>query len=291
MAMWFFLSLFYALWASISSVIGKRLMGSIHPLALILIGNLFIIPFMLTIIFLSGGIPKVSLNFYPLIIVSAILDVIAFTASFWAIKISPISLVMPISSFSPVFATVISIIMLNETSSITKLLGIIIIVLGAYILNIEDIKKGILFPLKNLISHKGVQLFFLANFIWGITPVFQKQAIFKTTPTMPLYASFFGILLVTVFISPFALKKIQKPTQMVRKNISWFLIIGIFATLSQLAAYTAFSQTNIGHATAIFKLSTLFTVLWGAIFFKEKHIKERLLGATVMILGTIFLVI
>lgn len=77
----------------------------------------------------------------------------------------------------------------------------------------------------------------------------------------------------------------------IKQNVGWLIIIGFFGTLAQLATYISFSQTNVAYASAIFRLSTLFTILFGAIFFREKIIYERLLGASIMILGTLLLVL
>lgn len=285
------LSLYFALWSSIANVIIKRLTLSIHPVVLFLVGNLFMLPFMLLILITTGGIPTVSSNFFKLMFASSILDTIAFSAAIWSIKLAPISLVAPISSFNPVFVTIISAFALKEIPTPLKFLGIMIVVLGAYLLNLEDYKRGFFAPIKDLLKNRGVQLAFLANFLWGFTPIFQKPAIFQTHPVAPLFVSFFGIILTAFFILPFALKNLSNSKTAVSKNLKWFLIIAVFGSLSQWAALTAFSLTNVGYATSIFKLSTLFTVILGALFFKEKHIKERLLGALVMILGTLLLVI
>lgn len=115
-----------------------------------------------------------------------------------------------------------------------KLLAILVIVLGSYFLNITDVKNGLLAPFKRLLSDKGLKLAFLANFLWAVTPIFQKQAIFETTPTMPLSASFAGVIFVTILVTPY---------------------------------------------------------LFGAFFFREKRISERLLGTSIMIAGTLLLVL
>lgn len=288
--MWFLYSLYFALWSSIATSIIKKLTGRADPFALMFIIPLFILPFMFVIVLLTGGIPKVQPVFYPLMIASGVIDTVAFVSSFYAVKLSAISLISPISSFNPVFTAIIAFIFLNETLSPLKLLGIIVIVLGSYLLNITDIKGGLLLPFKKLFSDRGVQLFLLANFLWGVTPVFQKKAIFATSPLVPMFPAFIGALLVTLFISPFSIKRggIKEVT---KKNFGWFLLLGPFSALSQLASFTAFSLINVGIATSIFKLSTLFTILWGWLFFEEKRIKERLLGASVMIIGTILLVL
>src|SRR3989344_4372005 len=163
--MWILFSLYFALWGSIFAILSKKLLQNISPLALMFSVNIFMLPFMVAIILLNGGFPEASSSLYKFMLIAAILDVFAFIASLTAIKLSPISLILPISSFTPVFTTIIASFTINEIPTPTKFLGIIILVMGTYVLNISDIKSGIFAPFKNLLSHKGVQLFLLANFL------------------------------------------------------------------------------------------------------------------------------
>lgn len=52
-----------------------------------------------------------------------------------------------------------------------------------------------------------------------------------------------------------------------------------------------FSLAPAAFATAIFKLSILFSILFGWLILKEGRIRDRLLGAIVMIFGTALLVL
>jgi len=236
-----------------------------------------------------GGIPKVTPNFYLYIGIAGFLDAVAFSCSFFAIKRSSISLIAPIASFSPVFTTFIAIFALNEVPAPVKFMGILLVVVGAYLLNVADIKQGILTPFETLFSNKGVLLFLLANFLWGITPIFQKKAILETTPQIPLFASVMGMFFVFLFLTPFALKKSIEYLNKVKSNMKWFLINGVGTAFSQAAAYAAFALVFVGYATSIFRLSTLFIIIMGGVFLKEKRIKERLLGASVMLAGAILI--
>lgn len=257
----------------------------------LLISNVFNIIFMLLLVLLLGGIPRIFSPFYVLLFLSSLLDLVAFFSSTKAIQIAPVSLISPIGSFNPVFTTLIATATLHEIPAPVKFLGILVIVTGSYLLNISDIKHGVFKPFQKLFADRGVQLFLLANFLWAITPTFQKQAIFQTKPSSPLFASFFGVVLITVYLLPLSIRFVKKDMHAVTTNIWWFVLLGLFAAFAQFAAFTAFSQAQIGYVTAVFKLSTLFTVVWGFLFFKEKNIKERLLGASVMIVGTVLLVI
>lgn len=287
---WFWLSLFFAIWTSFSISIIKRLTQKTHFLFIIFAGNIFAFPFLVALIYLMGGFPSVSPKFYLLMISSSVFDFFAAISSYFAISISPISLISPISSFNPAFTTIFAALAIHEIPSPIKLIGITMIVSGAYLLNVSDIKGGLFLPFKKLFTNRGVLLSLFAYFIWGITPIFQKQAIFETKPVTPLFASLFGNLIVAVLILPILLIKVKNPLKQLGRTWKWFLLLGPFSALAQWAAFTAVILAPLGLVTSVFKLSVLFTILWGFLFFKEKRIKERLLGGVIMILGTLLLV-
>lgn len=289
--MWFFYSFFFALWSSVATFLIKRYTGKINPLPLLFILFLFYAPSVFVLLQFVGGIPTATARFYIYMFISAVLDVTAFISWFQAIARSPISLIAPVQSFTPLFTTLIAIVTLGEIPTQPKFLGIVLIVFGAYLLNVGGIKQGVFAPFKELISHKGVQLSLLSTFLWAITPIFQKKAIFETSPQIPLYASFIGICFVTLLLLPITGRSALSYKKEIPKNIKWFLLYGAGGALAQLAAYSAFAITNVGYVASIMRLSGLFTVVIGGTFLKEKRIKERLLGAIVMIVGTIFLAI
>jgi len=164
--------------------------------------------------------------------------------------------------------------------------------MGSYVLNIQDIKAGILKPFKKLFAQKGVRLYLLSNLLWSITPLLQKKAISLTVPDRPLFASFVGLIFTTILILPFVLASRKRHIKVIIKgNFGWLLLIGLGGTLAQLAAFTAFTLTNLGYVSAVMNMSVLFSVLLGALFFNEDHVGERLAGAGIMIAGAILLLV
>ena len=61
--------------------------------------------------------------------------------------------------------------------------------------------------------------------------------------------------------------------------------ISTIAGIAPLFGFTALALGLVGYVTTIFKLSALFTILWAKLFLGEGQIRERLLGATVMMGG------
>ena len=289
--MWFFYASFFALWNSVSILLTKKLTTKFSPLPLLFALNVFSVLSIFLLLVLTKGFPHVTSNFFKFMFISAALDAVAFLAAINAIKISQISLIAPLSSFGPVFTTIIAVFTLGEIPSKIKFVGILLTVCGAYILNVKDVKNGILTPFKILVKNKGALLYLVATLLWAITPIFQKKAIFETSPTIPLFASFFGFIFVTIFISPFALRSAKQIYKAIRPDIKIFTAFGIFTALSQLAAYTAFSLTHVGYVTAIMRMSSLFTIVLGGKFLAEERVHERFVGAIVMLIGTIMIVL
>jgi uncharacterized membrane protein len=53
----------------------------------------------------------------------------------------------------------------------------------------------------------------------------------------------------------------------------------------------AINLVEVSYMISVKRLSILFGVIYGVIFFKETNIKERFLGATVMVLGIIMITV
>lgn len=205
--MWFGYALFFAVWSSFATLIIKKQSRDFNPLVLTFILLIVSTPAVFGLLFFAGGIPNVTPNFYWYMFVSAILDSIAFVASFYAVKMTDISLLAPISSFGPIFTTFIAMRTLNEFPTPFKFFGIILVVIGSYFLNLKDAKRGIFIPFKTLFSNRGVLLFVLSNFLWAITPILQKKAIFETTPSVPCLPHSLECSLLQLFWSLLPFKK------------------------------------------------------------------------------------
>lgn len=288
---WFFYALFFALTTSITLSLTKKLTKTIDVLPLNALIYLANIPLITLMLFLLGGIPNFSNSFIVLILIATALDFIAGNLSTYSIKFAPVSLISPISSFHPFFTTLLAIFFLNETPTLTKFLGVMLIVIGTYLLNVSQFHEGLLQPIKTIFSNRGVQLALACNFIWAVTPLFQKPAIFETNPISPMFLPFIAVWSVSIFQFPFLIKGWSKVKNLIKPNMKYLLLIGLINPLGVYGAFMAFSLTNVGYATAIFKLSIIFNILSGAYIFKEENISERLLGATVMIAGTVLLVL
>lgn len=291
--MWFPFALTFALVSSLGVIIAKRIMEEADEYFYLFVGGLFTLPFLVFIILLFYEIPRVDNVFLLAVVAGSVIGVVAAVLAYHAIKISEISLVAPLAAFNPVFTAILAVFFLGEIVDFRGWAGIFLVVVGAYLLELSRMKSGWLAPLKSLSLNKGVRYSLAAYFIWAITPIFEKTAILHTEPQVPPFASLAGML---VSVAVFAillprLSQTRNHLKIVKNFLPLFLLVGLLGGLGQASAFIAFSLTDLGFATAIFKTSILFTVILGWLFLKEHNIKERILGSVIMILGVALLII
>lgn len=287
--MWFYYALFFALWGGLGALIAKGKFKNVSAVTVPFFVLLFTVPSIIVILLFTGGFPRVTPSYFLYVFMAGLLDSIAFTLAFLAIKKTDISIIAPMSSFAPMLTTLFAIFALGEIPSVPKLGGIALVVIGAYLLNLAEVRKGILSPFKKLFSNQGVIYFLMANLLWSITPIFQKKAIFETTPETPLFASFGGLTTAMLILAPFAIRKALKDVKSVKKIIHWFAIYGVGASFAQLAAYTAFALANVGYVSSVMRLESIVTIIFGGKILKEKGMRQKLLGAIVMIAGALII--
>ncbi len=66
-----------------------------------------------------------------------------------------------------------------------------------------------------------------------------------------------------------------------------FVLAVLIAAIAPLFGFTAIALGLVGYVTTLFKLSAVLTILWARVFLGEGQIRERLLGASVMIIGSL----
>ncbi|NOR85234.1 EamA family transporter [archaeon] len=243
----------------------------------------FSLPFLLlTLPFIK--IPTLDSTFYLAAILSTLLNIGTTILYFKAIKISPLSLTIPFLSFSPVFLLIPSFFILGEFPGIYGLLGIFVIVFGAYMLNAKKAKDGLLAPIKALMNEKGSRYMLAVTFLYSLTTTLDKIAINHSSPMF--YAFVFNLFL-TIALFPVMLKFSNNHIHDIKLHKNALLPIGFFAALASIAQFLAISMILVVYVSAIKRTASLFSIAYGKYFFKEDNIKERLLGAIVMIMGVL----
>ncbi|HYN22423.1 MAG TPA: DMT family transporter, partial [Thermoanaerobaculia bacterium] len=87
---------------------------------------------------LADGPPELMPGYAAPAVLSVVLNVFANLMFFAALRISPLSVTIPLLSFTPVFTALLGIPMLGEIPSLIQGLGILLVVAGAFGLNLRS---------------------------------------------------------------------------------------------------------------------------------------------------------
>jgi len=284
---WLSLSLTSGILIATKNVITRKLVFLTDRQVILYSKYLFVSLFALLLIFFTG-IPEIKPAFYYSITIASILDVIAAWCFLNAIASGQLAKTFPLVAFTPVFLLGTSFLMLGEIPSILGLTGILLIVCGAYLLRSESIKVGILEPIKLLLKEKGQRYMLMAAFLFSFLAVFFKKAILNSSPFFA-----FGVtqLLGTLFLTVLFLKKriLGALLRKTANNFKLLFIAGIVGFLAGLTLFAAFKFGLAAYVVSVKRISILFTIILGYVFFKEDHLIRSLIIGSIMVLG-IFLI-
>ncbi len=89
---------------------------------------------------------------------SALLNWAATLLSTVALSKADTSLVSPLLTFNPAFTLLIAWLTLDEVPGLRQTLGVVVVLLGAYLLGVKEARTGILAPLRLLLRLPGTLL-------------------------------------------------------------------------------------------------------------------------------------
>ena len=241
-------------------------------------------------VFLLGlqPVPALGEMFWPVLISDCLLSAIATVWSTKALLKSDLSVTTPLVAFTPLFMLVTGYLMLREAPNPAGLVGVLLVVGGAYFLNIRERRSGWRAPFKALVKDEGARLMLGAAFVWSVTGVMDKIAMQASAPIFFVMAEDF---LIALFILPYAWKGLRQHRRQIREERLQLAAVGVFSMLTLVCQMIALQTALVVYVVAIKRLSILLSIILGGVVFKEKDIKFKLVGGTIMVAGVIFLTI
>ena len=235
-------------------------------------------------------IPPLNEDFYKAFFFALPFEIIAYILYMKAIKISPLSLTVPFLSLTPVCLIIIPYMMFGEFVSLWGGIGILMIALGSYTLNLKELSKGFLEPIKAIGREKGSVFMIIVAILYGLTNTFGKQAINHSS------ALFFGVtynLAFFIVLSPviFRIGKIHLNSRICKESLKISFLPGFFSAITVIFYTIAMSLANVAYTVAVCRLSLLIGVIYGHFLFKETGFRERLAGTSLMLAGFLIIVL
>lgn len=278
-------ALLSALFESLKDVSSKMGLKDMDEYLVTWAFGFFALPF-LALPFLFISIPHLGGQYWIALLFDGALNVIATILQLRAIKKSDLSLTIPLLAFTPLFLLIMSPLILGQFPTLLGVIGVILIVIGSYVLNIKRRNAGYLAPFKAMLEHRGPRLMLYAAFLLSITSSIDKIGVLNSSP---LFWAVSVHSFTSITLAPVIIREINHHLKLTKPDIRLLLAVGFFSALAIVTQYIAITTLLVPYVIAIKRTSTIMSVLFGYLIFKEKGIKGRLLGAAIMVVGVILI--
>jgi len=229
------------------------------------------------------GIPQVSPEFWRAAATSILINLLAVTLQVKALSLSPLSLTVPFLAFTPLFMVLTGWMILGEVPDTKGIAGIVLIVAGAYAVNLDRIRGGVLAPIRAIASEPGSRLMLLVALIWSVSAAFDKVA--TVSSSAAFYTVFFSIVFGILYVPWLVTGLIRTP--LTRGVVPRLFALSLIEAVMILSQWTAIGMALASYVIAIKRAGMVLSVGLGYLFFRERHIAARLLGSALMVAGVL----
>ena len=205
-----------------------------------------------------------------------------------ALEKGDLSVLGPINAYKSIVGMVFAYILIREVPNAWGILGVAFIIIGSYFVLDTTEEK---FSWK-LFKTPAIQYRFAALILTGIQAVLDKKVIEHSNLTIAFAGwSIFGAGFSLIFIV-FTKVSLQREFEKLNRTIliKYFLLVITVGLMLASTNYTL-SHMPVGYALALFQLSILLSVVLGHRLFNELHLAKKLIGASIMIIGSVIIIL
>lgn len=295
--MWLFFASLTAFFEACKDATGKQSLKSLDEYSVLFSFMAVGVVLLLPVVWVTG-LPVIQPGFWGALLIGGSLNILAFTLYVRALKLADMSLTVPLVTLTPLFLLATSPLIVQEWPTWADGVGVVLLVVGSYVLNLKssahrDAGTGIKppphiwSPLLAMASNPGSRLMLCVAFIWSITSNFDKIGVVNSSPL------FWAISLFTVIAGgmvPFVLRNgLRTGLKPIIRQWRLLGVTGGFNAIAITFQMLALTMAPVAQVIAIKRMSALLSVLFGHFFFGEKGLRQRLLGAVIMVSGVVIM--
>ena len=229
--------------------------------------------------------PELATEFWYWVAALIPLEVTAMLLYSQAIRDTSLSLTLPYLAFTPVFNTLTGYVLLQETVSLKGFSGIVLVVFGAWLLNLEHARGerfDLFAPFRAIVSERGSRLMLITAALYSLTSVLGKGALAYTTPVF--FGTLYYVAIGFTVIIAFSIGA-KTPVHVLWRRPAPHLAIGLFMGIMVLTHFFAIQQVEVAYMVAVKRTSLLFGILYSVLLFHERARFEHFVAAGMMLAG------
>ena len=283
---WFWLALGAAFFLATADFLTKRWFSDLPLGQMVLVRLVGLVPVCLLLLFMAP-VPPVRPAFYWAAGLALPAEAAALFLYLRAIQVSPLALSVPFLAFTPLFVILTGFLILGELPNGQGLGGIVLLVAGAYVLNLHQARRGWAAPLKAVTREKGSWMILTVSGIYAYTLALGKKAMLASGPWF--MAAVYPLALAALVLLGLGLTR--------RLGWDWlkrpWAVLGVGLSMAAMMTchYWSLSLAPAAYMVAVKRLSILMAVIYGGVFLKEARLGQHLLAGGLMVGGAVLILL
>lgn len=286
--MWFWYALLSAAVSTISVILNKKALKNINTSLVSWSLFAFSVPFLIYPA-LKDGWPKINTVFLLASFASVVAFTYAKTLSLRSLKSSLVSEIIPLSFFAVLFQYFFGLIFLSQSLKTLPFVGLLLIIIGGYLLKVEEARENILKPLKLLVTNRSSLFYLIAMIIMPLATVFDKIALNNIKPINQSFYLLIGNILTTILLSIYLSNRNKNWMKDLKNNFWTLLLNGIAFTVVSLLFLYGITTGALALVSGVKKLEVFFVLILGWFLFGDKPKRGVWIGSLIMLLGVILI--
>ncbi len=205
-----------------------------------------------------------------------------------ALETGELSVLGPINAYKSIVGLVFAYFIMHEVPTAAAFAGMLLIIAGSYVL----LSGGSGQFQWRMLLQPAIIYRLLALVLTGFQAVMDKKIIQLSDLRIAFCSwSISGFLFAFLLFKGLRLSWRAQWTNLRRQDLNMYgLMIVCIGTMTITTNY-CFAHMPVAEALALFQLSILLTVFFGYSFFKEEHLWTKLLGALIMVMGSLAIIV
>lgn len=239
---------------------------------------------------LARGIPAIQPTFWLAFGANAALYLVSFRLYVSALEKGDLGVTYPLLALTPVLVVPVEWVLLGERAGLQGISGIVLVVVGVYLLNFRGRDRPLLEPFRALARDPGARRMMAVTVLWAVSGTVDRVAVLNASP------AFYGVALsagMGLGFLPAALGSGSHSEHRtgLRRSLAehpWLLAgQGMLFAAMFVCQMEALRLSLAAYVLAIKRSGTLLAILLGGAVFREGATGRRLAATTVILAGVV----
>lgn len=230
-------------------------------------------------------VPQAGWEVHRFILLKSLIVLSSWTFGYFGMKHLPLTIVGPINATRPVMTLVGALLIFGERLNVYQWIGVLMAIVSFFMLSRSGKKEGIDFQ-----HNKWIWFIVLAAVFGAISGLYDKY-LMKQFNNM-VVQSWYNVY--QLFLMGGVLMFLWLPRRKTTTPFRWdwcIMLISVFLSAADFVYFYALSMDGsmISIVSMVRRGSVLVSFLFGAMVFREKNLKSKLIDLLLVLIGMIFL--